>query len=64
MRGLLLANFVGETIIGGSVGNVIGAFAVSLAGSIYEQIFHGYAFVLMVPGVLLLVPVRKRFRFH
>jgi hypothetical protein len=52
-----LANAAGEALVGGSVGNVTGAFAVSLLGSIYEQKFHGYAFVLMVPGVLLLVPV-------
>jgi hypothetical protein len=51
------ANVAGEALVGGSVGNVTGAFAVSLLGSAYEQVFHGYAFVMMVPGVLLLVPV-------
>ena len=51
------ANTVGETFIHGTVGNVLGAFAVSLAGSMYERIFHGFAFVVMVPGVLFLVPV-------
>jgi hypothetical protein len=51
------ANAAGEALVGGSVGNVTGAFAVSLLGSAYEQLFHGYAFVMMVPGVLLLVPV-------
>lgn len=55
---ILAANYAGASLIGGSIGNVMGAFAVSLFGSIYEQKFHGYAFVLMVPGVLLLVPVR------
>ena len=58
---MLLANYAGEALVGGSVGNVMGAFAVSLLGSIYEQVFHGYAFVLMVPGVLLLVPVWEAF---
>lgn len=51
------ANKAGETFIHGTVGNVIGAFAVSLAGSLYEQLFHGFSFVVMVPGVLFLVPV-------
>lgn len=51
------ANTAGETFIHGTVGNVLGAFAVSLAGSVYERVFHGFAFVAMVPGVLFLVPV-------
>jgi uncharacterized membrane protein YjjB (DUF3815 family) len=55
------ANAAGEALVGGSVGNVTGAFAVSLLGSAYEQLFHGYAFVMMAPGVLLLVPVRFSF---
>lgn len=51
------ANTAGETFVHGTVGNVLGAFAVSLAGSVYERVFHGFAFVAMVPGVLFLVPV-------
>lgn len=53
------ANTTGERLIHGTVGNVIGAFTVSLAGSIYERVFHGFAFVVMVPGVLFLVPVSQ-----
>lgn len=53
----LLANTVGETLIHGTIGNVTGAFAVSIAGSLYERVFHGFGFVAMVPGVLFLVPV-------
>jgi len=41
------------------VGGVLGAFAVSLLGSIYARIWNGYAFAAMVPGVLLLVPVES-----
>ena len=51
------ANTSGETFIHGTIGGVTGAFAVSLAGSVYERLFHGFAFVAMVPGVLFLVPV-------
>lgn len=51
------ANMAGETFIHGTVGNITGAFAVSLAGSVYERVFHGFAFAAMVPGVLFLVPV-------
>ena len=50
------ANAVGEIYIHGSVGGVLGAFAVSLLGSIYAKIWNGYAFTAMVPGILLLVP--------
>ena len=39
------------------MGGVLGAFAVSLLGSIYARLWNGYAFAAMVPGVLLLVPV-------
>ena len=55
-----LANSVGETFIHGSVGSVLGAFAVSLLGSVYTRLWHGYAFPAMVPGVLLLVPKTER----
>jgi len=48
---------VGSTYIQGSVGSVIGAFVVSLLGSLYREIWNGYAFPAMIPGVLLLVPV-------
>ena len=51
------ANKAGETLIHGTIGNVTGAFVVSLAGSAYEQLFHGFSFAVMVPGVLFLVPV-------
>lgn len=50
------ANKVGETYIHGSVGSVLGAFAISLLGSAYSRLSNGYAFAAMVPGVLLLVP--------
>lgn len=50
------ANSVGETFIHGSVGSVLGAFAVSLLGTVYTRLWNGYAFPAMVPGVLLLVP--------
>jgi hypothetical protein len=50
------ANKVGETYIHGSVGSVLGAFAISLLGSAYSRLCNGYAFAAMVPGVLLLVP--------
>lgn len=50
------ANAVGETYIHGSVGGVLGAFAVSFLGSIYARLWNGYAFTAMVPGILLLVP--------
>ena len=50
------ANAVGEIYIHGSVGGVLGAFSVSLLGSIYAKIWNGYAFTAMVPGILLLVP--------
>ena len=53
---MLLANSVGQTYIHGSVGSVLGAFAVSLLGSIYTRLWNGYAYPAMVPGVLLLVP--------
>lgn len=49
-------NAVGETYIHGSVGGVLGAFAVSSLGSIYARLWSGYAFTAMVPGILLLVP--------
>jgi len=55
----MVGNMVGETYIHGSVGSVLGAFAVSLLGSIYTRLWNGYAFAAMVPGVLLLVPVRN-----
>lgn len=51
-----LANFAGQTYIRGSVGSALGAFAVSLLGSIYTRVWQGYAFAAMVPGILLLVP--------
>ena len=51
------ANKVGESLIHGTVGNIMGAFAISLAGSVYEKGFHGFSFAMMVPGVLFLVPV-------
>lgn len=54
-----VANKGGEILIGGTVGSVTGAFAVSLAGGIYEQVFHGFSFAMMVPGVLFLVPVSE-----
>ena len=50
------ANKVGETYVHGSVGSVLGAFAISLLGSAYSRLCNGYAFAAMVPGVLLLVP--------
>lgn len=50
------ANKVGETYVHGSVGSVLGAFAISLVGSAYSRLFNGYAFAAMVPGILLLVP--------
>lgn len=53
---LELANKIGETYIHGSVGSVLGAFAISLLGSAYSRQCNGYAFAAMVPGVLLLVP--------
>lgn len=56
-RQLISGNLVGQTYIHGSVGGVLGAFSVSLLGSIYARIWNGYAFAAMVPGVLLLVPV-------
>lgn len=55
----LSGNLVGQTYIHGSVGGVLGAFAVSLLGSIYARIWNGYAFAAMIPGVLLLVPVES-----
>ena len=58
-----LGNLVGSNYVHGSVGSVLGAFCVSLLGSIYARIFDGYAFAAMVPGVLLLVPVSLPF-FH
>lgn len=54
----ILANKVGAIFIHGSIGNILGAFAVSVLGSLYAQFYRGFAFVAMVPGVLLLVPVR------
>jgi hypothetical protein len=54
--GLHLANKVGEIYVHGSVGSVLGAFAISLLGSAYSRVCKGYAFAAMVPGVLLLVP--------
>jgi hypothetical protein len=53
---LAAANKVGEAYIHGSVGSVLGAFAISLLGSAYSRLCNGYAFAAMVPGVLLLVP--------
>lgn len=53
---LPLANKVGESYVHGSVGSVLGAFAISLLGSAYSRLCKGYAFAAMVPGVLLLVP--------
>jgi hypothetical protein len=53
---LIPANKVGEIYIHGSVGSVLGAFAISLLGSAYSRLCNGYAFAAMVPGVLLLVP--------
>lgn len=50
-------NLAGSTYVHGSVGSVLGAFAVSLLGTIYGRVWNGYAFAVMVPGVLLLVPV-------
>lgn len=50
------ANKVGETYVHGSVGSVLGAFAISLLGSAYSRLCNGYAFAAMVPSVLLLVP--------
>lgn len=51
------ANLVGEVYIHGSVGSVLGAFAIGLLGTMYTKIWHGFAFAAMIPGVLLLVPV-------
>jgi hypothetical protein len=53
---LIIANKIGETYIHGSVGSVLGAFAISLLGSAYSRLCNGFAFAAMVPGVLLLVP--------
>ena len=53
----LTGNIVGSKYIHGSVGSVLGAFAVSCLGTLYTQFCGGYAFAVMVPGVLLLVPV-------
>jgi len=50
------ANNIGETYVHGSVGSVLGAFAISLLGSAYSRLCNGYAFAAMVPSVLLLVP--------
>jgi uncharacterized membrane protein YjjB (DUF3815 family) len=50
------ANKVGEIYIHRSVGSVLGAFSISLLGSVYSRLCNGYAFAAMVPGVLLLVP--------
>lgn len=37
-----------------------GAFVVGLLGNIYSRVCGGTAFTAMVPGVLVLVPVRTR----
>jgi len=60
MESNFTANKVGSTFVHGSLGSIAGAFSVSLLGSLYAQIFHGFAFASMVPGVLLLVPVSEK----
>lgn len=50
------ANTAGTAFVHGSVGSILGAFVVSLFGSLYSQLWHGYAFAVMIPGILLLVP--------
>lgn len=52
----MTANLAGESYVHGSVGSILGAFAVSFLGSLYTRIWHGYAFAAMIPGILLLVP--------
>ncbi len=53
------ANRVGTTYLTGSIGSSLGAFAVSFLGSIYTRFRKDITpFVLMTPGILLLVPVR------
>ncbi|KAF9511816.1 hypothetical protein BS47DRAFT_1363573 [Hydnum rufescens UP504] len=50
------ANTFGGQHLTGAIGSTLGAFAVGVCGNAYARIFKAPAYVLMVPGVLLLVP--------
>jgi len=50
------ANTVGGQHLTGAIGSTLGAFAVGVCGNVYARVFKAPAYVLMVPGVLLLVP--------
>ncbi|KAF8336510.1 uncharacterized protein EI90DRAFT_2911443 [Cantharellus anzutake] len=55
--GSYTANLVGTTYLTGSIGSSLGAFVVSFLGSIYTRLRKDITpFVLMTPGILLLVP--------
>ena len=57
MLSFVLANTFGGQHLTGAIGSTLGAFAVGVCGNAYARIFKAPAYVLMVPGVLLLVPV-------
>lgn len=58
-RRLKTANRIGTTYLTGTIGSSLGAFTVSFLGSIYTRLRKDITpFVLMTPGILLLVPVR------
>ncbi|KAF9513658.1 hypothetical protein BS47DRAFT_1329372 [Hydnum rufescens UP504] len=50
------ANTIGGQHLTGAIGSTLGALAVGVCGNAYARIFKAPAYVLMVPGVLLLVP--------
>jgi len=55
--GSFTANRVGTTYLTGTIGSSLGAFTVSFLGSIYTRLRKDITpFVLMTPGILLLVP--------
>jgi uncharacterized membrane protein YjjB (DUF3815 family) len=53
---------LGAATLGPELGAFAGAFAVALAGAVYERWRHRPAAVVLVPGILLLVPGSVGFR--